>query len=1282
MDNSDSGNVEQGNTNAVERPSNSVGFFKLFAFADKFDRMLMIVGSLSAIIAGLPLPLLTYLFGDVFDVLGGQGVPAHILLHKITVVMLKSFLVAGVTSIALFTDVACWRVTAERQTTRMRHIYLSSLLLQDISFFDTQISSGEMIETISADILNIREVIGTKAGKMFQLCATFLSGFVIAFIRGWRLTVVVVATVPLIVAVAAIGPFLCSRISKKLNASNTEVGNIVGQAISAIRTVVSFGGEKKAVDSSKTAMAKLYRVSLQLGMASGFGHGLMLGGTFSVYALTLWYGAWIVIHNGFSGGRVITVLFAILAGGGALGQAFPCFSAFTAAKTEAARVFKVIECVPEMDRSKEKGVVPEGVTGNIEFQNVSFWYPSRPDVKILERFSLVIQPGETVALVGESGSGKSTLVSLLERFYDPQIGSIFLDSIEIKDIQIQWLRQQIGLVSQEPVLFGASIKDNIGFGEHTATLQEIQKAAKLANVKEFIESLPEGYDTMVGDRGAQLSGGQKQRIAIARAILKNPRILLLDEATSALDTGSERAVQEALEKVMVERTTVVIAHRLSTIRNAQSICVLKKGKLIEQGTHAELIQRRDGAYTQMVKQQELQEEEEEADESESDRENIVEDFLEANIFGRNGSFIGRSSRHLSFRSESRNISRDGSSIKRNSRHSSFRSLSSVGLTEEDNLKSLEESMNLHTNMQRSIFKLAPLNRHELPVLLFGSLAASASGTILPLFGLLLANVISSFYEEKSKLKKDSIFWSLMFLLLAFAAFIVNPIQISCFTHSGSKLVHRLRIMTLQHAMRQEMAWFDKYETSSGVISSRISTHCASIKSLVKDGLSLMIQNAATITSGLFIAFLSSWHMAFVLISLLVLIVFQSWGQLKMVKKFSAKSQMAEAEPVHVAIDALSNIRTIASFCAEDHVLQMHAQQCKEPMSCATQLAIIDGIGFGVINFVLFATYGFSFWVGAQLVIHRLTNHTQIFRVFFAFTLSAISISEAVQMLPDISRVKVAVNSLFSIIERKSQIDPEDLTGKTLPEMKGEITFKHVYFKYPTRPRVQILKDFNLHLDPGKSVALVGESGSGKSTVLSLLERFYDSNRGLILLDKTDIKTLQLKWLRRQMALVGQEPILFDESIRDNIAYGRQGEESAVSEEEIVTAAKISNAHTFISSLPDGYNTRVGERGTQLSGGQKQRISIARAMVRNPRILLLDEATSALDVESEQLVQEALNRAIGGRSTIMVAHRLSTIRGADSIAVIRGGRVVEQGSHSFLLSMPNGIYATLVKSSLS
>eukprot|EP01018_Ginkgo_biloba_P000009 Gb_36862 [translate_table: standard] len=1334
----------------------SVPFHRLFAFADSLDVVLMMTGSLGAILAGVPLPIITYFFGSVFDVFG-QMEPTHKLLDKIAMVALKCVFIAAIAGFGFFCDGACWKSTAERQATRMRENYLKSLLNQDIAFFDTEISTGEMIEAISADIFVIREVIGEKVGKLMQLCTTFICGFIVAFMRGWRLTVVVVSTVPFIIAAGAIGSFLISKVSKKLRDSDAKAGHIVEQAIGAIRTVgnfeiftgisgifscprfqisvvglkvqtlghslevqaltsiniksrklrgasprslirgasphfylyqvvvASFTGEKKALDACETALKRTYIVALQSGLATGFGAGLLLFCTFSIYAFTLWYGAYIIIHNGYSGGKVTTVMFAVLAGGGALGQAFPCLSAFTAGKVAAYRVFKVIESVPKMNRCNEKSFIPESMKGNIELRNVTFSYPARKDVIILDNFCLVIPLGKTAALVGESGSGKSTVVSLIERFYDPQVGSVLIDGVDVKNIQLKWLRQQIGLVSQEPVLFGASIKNNIGFGKHSATFEEIQTAARLANAEKFIENLPEGYETMVGDRGAQLSGGQKQRIAIARAILKNPRILLLDEATSALDTESERIVQEALEQVMLDRTTVVIAHRLTTVKNASFISVLSRGALVEQGTHTELMHKRNGAYFQLVSRQELQGKESKDSEDVTDESGDVSShIISRELSSSTIEDVGLP--HLQHPTD--DIIREG----RNSKHSSFRIVSnSVAPIEKEftksngllgflkNLKRKDDQEKSSKLDQTSIFRLARLNKPEIPVLLLGFLAGAVNGTTLPLFGLLLANMINAFYKPPHQLKRDSAFWAGMFMILAVVALIVNPAQVFFFALTGNKLIHRLRLLAFRHVMRQEMAWFDEQESSSGVISIRLSTDAATVKGLVGDVLALMVQNLATITSGLCITFWSSWQLAFVLLGILSLLILLACAQQKLLKRFNVKVKTASARPVHVAIEALSNIRTIASFSAEEQVLKMHRDTCKEPLKSDIQLGVTDGLGLATLNFVLFTTYGFSFWVGAKLVALGITNSKDIFRVFFAFAVSAIGISESLQTIPDISKVKFSVSSLFSIIDRKSKIDPEDGSGETLDQMKGQIAFRNVYFKYPTRPQVQVLRDLCLSLEPGKSLALVGESGSGKSTVLSLLERFYDSDSGEILIDNIDIKTFQVRWLRQQIGFVGQEPFLFDETIRENIAYGNQGD---VPEDQILSAAKISNAHNFISGLPDGYNTQVGERGIQLSGGQKQRISIARAIVKNPSILLLDEATSALDVESEHLVQEALNRVMVGRTTVVVAHRLSTVRDADSIAVIRGGRIVERGTHQELLYRPDSVYAALVKSAAS
>lgn len=297
------------------------------------------------------------------------------------------------------------------------------------------------------------------------------------------------------------------------------------------------------------------------------------------------------------------------------------------------------------------------------------------------------------------------------------------------------------------------------------------------------------------------------------------------------------------------------------------------------------------------------------------------------------------------------------------------------------------------------------------------------------------------------------------------------------------------------------------------------------------------------------------------------------------------------------------------------------------------------------------------------------------QVFFALTMAAVAISQSSTFAPDSSKAKGAAASVFAILDRKSSIDPSDESGTTLEELKGEIELKHISFKYPSRPNIPIFRDLSLRIHSGKTVALVGESGSGKSTVISLLQRFYDPDKGTITIDGIEIQKFQLKWLRQQMGLVGQEPILFNETIRDNIGYG--GKDGRASEAEIIAAAELANAHKFISGLQQGYDTMVGERGVQLSGGQKQRIAIARAIVKAPKILLLDEATSALDAESERVVQDALERVMVNRTTVVVAHRLSTIKSADLIAVVKNGVIVEKGKHDTLINVKDGFYASLV-----
>ncbi|XVF40227.1 hypothetical protein PTKIN_Ptkin01aG0094700 [Pterospermum kingtungense] len=1247
-----------------------VPFYKLFLFADGWDILFMTAGTTGAIANGLTQPIMTIIFGQLINSFGFTY-QSHVI-KQVSKIALKFLWLGAYACVAAILQVSFWMVTGERQATRIRGLYLKTILRQDIGFFDTETTTGEVIGRMSGDTILIQDAMGEKVGKCIQLVSTFLGGFVIAFTRGWLLALVLSACIPIVVIAGGTMAMIMSKMSSRGQIAYAEAGNVVEQTVGAIRTVASFTGEKQAVEKYNRKLRIAYTATIHQGLVSGLGLGAMLVVVFSSYGLAIWYGSKLIADKGYSGGQVISVVMAVMIGGMSLGQTSPCLNAFASGQAAAYKMFETIKRKPKIDSYDASGIKMEDIQGEIELKDVYFRYPARPDVQIFSGFSLHVPSGTTAALVGQSGSGKSTVISLLERFYDPDSGEVLIDGVDLKRLQLRWIRGKIGLVSQEPVLFATSIRENIAYGKENPTDEEIRTAIQLANAAKFIDKLPQGLDTMVGEHGTQLSGGQKQRIAIARAILKDPKILLLDEATSALDAESERVVQDALVKVMSSRTTVVVAHRLTTIRNADMIAVVHQGKLVEKGTHEELIRDPEGAYSQLVRLQEGATEGEGARGKEAEKSDTTSDINKA---------ITRSgSRSLSL-SLRRSISRNSSS----SRQSFTYNFGLPGPlnfceTEEAGIESsVRDEIDIERRKSVSIKRLASLNKSEAPVLLVGSFAAAVNGLVFPIFGFLFSSVIKSFFEPPHKLLKDARMWALCYVGLGLIVLLVGPVQNYFFGVAGGKLIQRIRSFTFEKVVHQNISWFDDPANSSGAIGARLSTDASTVRSLVGDTLALIVQNMATVIAGLIIAFTANWILALAILAVSPFMLIQGYLQTKFLKGFSADAKLMYEEASQVANDAVGSIRTVASFCSEKKVMDLYQEKCEAPRKQGVRLGLVSGFGFGFSFFAIYCTNAFCFYIGAVLVHHGKATFEQVFKVFLALTISAIGVSETSALAPDTNKAKDATASIFEILDRKPPIDSSSSSGTTLPNVTGNIELEHVSFTYPTRPDIQIFRDLCLSIPSGKTVALVGESGSGKSTVISLIERFYDPDSGRVILDGMDIKKIRLSWLRQQMGLVSQEPILFNDTIRDNIAYGKQGN---ATEEEIMAATKAANAHNFISSLPHGYDTSVGERGVQLSGGQKQRIAIARAIIKNPKILLLDEATSALDAESERVVQEALDRVMVNRTTVVVAHRLTTIKGADIIAVVKNGVIAEKGRHEELIKIVEGAYASLVALHLS
>jgi ATP-binding cassette subfamily B protein len=1068
------------------------------------------------------------------------------------------------------------------------------------------------------------------------------------------LTIIAVIVLPLVAWLAGRTRLTLFPATWSAQQRAADLAQHVEETVTGVRVVKGFGQEAREVarleKHAKSLFAERMRAARLSSKPLATVTALPLLGQVAVLGL----GGWLALHGQVTLGTFLafTTYVANLVGPTRLLSSLMVSAQLARAGVE--RVYELIDSQPDV--TDGPGEVPDGPLG-ISFSGVTFGYArSEP---VLRDFSISVEPGETLALVGTSGSGKSTVSLLLPRFYDVHAGAVRVGGADVRTLRLGSLRSTVGVVFEEAFLFSDTVFSNIAYGMPDASRAEVERAAKAAEAHDFIEALPLGYDTVVGERGLTLSGGQRQRVALARALLSDPRVLVLDDATSAVDNATEAAIHATLASVTANRTTLLVAHRRSTLSLADRIAVLDAGRVIDIGTHDELTSR-CALYRDLL----------------AGPDEAIESTAPA-ATGELWPALSQEDLDQRLIDDARTTAPASAGRRGGGGGGAGGGMAALAggpptpelLAQVRSLPPATEVPVLHGEDPRAPdpdFRLARLLR---PVR--WALAAVAALVVLDaLVGMGLPALVRLGVDGGVTQGAQSALWQAVVLGvgLVLIGWLTTAGSTVFAARLGERLLYLLRVRSYAHLQRLGLDYYER--EMAGRIMTRMTTDVDALSTFLQTGLVTAVISLITvvgITAALLFTDASLALIALAVVPLLLIatVIFQRLSS----------TAYAEARERVSAVNAdlqenVSGLRVSQAYTRERHSAEAFAERSdayrrsrlRAQRYIATYFPFVAMLS-GVAQAVVLA-------VGA----HRVAEGSLTPGVLLAFLLYLGLFFSPIQQLSGVfdgyQQARVGLRRIADLLKTPSSVEPPACPVAVPARLRGEVSLQNVSFTY-AGAETPALDNVTLHVTPGETIALVGETGAGKSTLVKLIARFYDATEGAVLVDGVDVRTYDLSAYRQRLGVVPQEAHLFGGDVADNVAYGRP----TATEAEIQHAVAAVGALPMVATLPNGFRQPVGERGNHLSAGQRQLLALARAELVEPDLLLLDEATAALDPATESAVLAASDHLAGARTTFVVAHRLATAARADRIVVLAGGRIVEQGSHAELLAA-DGAYARL------